>query len=170
MPRSATLQRAKILVPVILLVLVAALVTSVVTAAPRKPPAPLGASAAVTGGLARINGVVPDEADGGIPSAASAALADPPAEGLHRVRVLVELTALEKGGLAYDPAAYSVSGLGTGTWKALWFSPGPADVPQGQSLNATLVFDLPDRAIDLVLELPGGPGLSLGAAHHTGRG
>ena len=49
MSRSDTLQRAKILVPVILLVLVAALVASVVTAAPRKPPALLGASAGVTG-------------------------------------------------------------------------------------------------------------------------
>jgi hypothetical protein len=170
MSKLATLQRAKILVPVILLVLVAALVASVVTAAPRKPPAPLGASAGITGGLARINGVVPVESGGELPAAASAALADPPAEGLHRVRLLVELTALEAGGLAYDPSDYSVSGLGTGTWKALWFSPGPADVPQGQSLNATLVFELPDRAVDLALELPGGPGLSLGAAHHRERG
>lgn len=170
MSRSATLQRAKIIVPVILLVLVGALVASVVTAAPRKPPALLGASAGVTGGLARINGVVPEETDGGMPAGATAALAVPPAEGLHRVRVLVELTALEKEGLAYDPSDYFVSGLGTGTWKALWSSPAPADVPQGQSLNATLVFDLPDRAIDLALELPGGPGLSLGAAHHQARG
>ncbi len=166
METSSTLLRAKILVPAILLGLVAALVASVVMAAPLQPPAPLGASARVTGGLARLNGVVPAETDAGMPAAASAALADPPADGLHRVRLLVELTALEKGGLAYDPADYSVSGLGTGTWKALWASPGPADVPQGQSINATLVFELPDRAIDLTLELPGGPGLSLGAAHH----
>ncbi|MET3922971.1 hypothetical protein [Arthrobacter sp. UYEF20] len=170
MSRSATLQRGKILVPAILLVLVGALVASLFMATPRKPPAPLGASAGVTGGLARINGVIPAEADGGMPAAASAALASPPAEGLHRVRLLVELTALEEGGLAYDPSGYSVSGLGAGMWKALWFSPAPAGVPQGQSINATLVFELPDRAIDLTLELPGGPGLSLGAAHHRGRG
>ncbi|MEV5050161.1 hypothetical protein [Arthrobacter sp. LAR12-1-1.1] len=170
MSKVATLQRAKIFVPVVLLVLVGALVASVVTAAPRKPPSPLGASAGITGGLARINGVVPVESGGGLPTAASAALADPPSEGLHRVCLLVELTALEAGGLSYDPADYSVSGLGTGTRKAIWFSPGPANVPQGQSLTATLVFELPDRAIDLMLELPGGPGLSLGAAHHRGRG
>ncbi|MFF2243489.1 hypothetical protein ACFVTM_04845 [Arthrobacter sp. NPDC058130] len=169
MSRSATLRRAKILVPALLLGLVAALVASVVMAAPRKPPAPLGASAGITGGVARINGVVPVENDGGMPAAAAAALASPPADGLHRVRLLVELTALEKGGLAYDPAEYTVSGLGTGTWRALWFSPGPTDVPRGQSINATLVFELPDRAVDLTLELPGGPGLSLGAAHHQGR-
>ena len=168
MPKSVLIQRAKILVPVILLGLVAALVASVVMAAPRKPPVPLGASAAVTGGLARISGVVPVETDGGLSTAASGLPANPPAEGLHRVRLLVELTALEKAGLAYDPADYSVSGLGTGTWKALWSSPGPADVPQGQSINATLVFELPDKAIDLTLELPGGPGLSLGAGHHRG--
>ena len=168
MSSSATLRRAKVLVPVILLSLVAALVASIAMAPPQKPPVPLGASAGVTGGLARINGVVPVETDDGLPTSA-AALAIPPAEGLHRVRVLLELTALEKGGLAYDPSGYSVSGLGTGTWKALWFSPAPSDVRQGQSINATLVFELPDRAIDLTLELPGGPGLSLGAGHHRGQ-
>lgn len=170
MSRSAALQRAKILVPALLLGLVAALIAGVFMSAPRNPPAPLGASAVVTGGVARINGVVPVGNDAGMPASAAAALAVPPAGGLHRVRLLVELTALEKGGLAYDPVDYTVSGLGTGTWKALWFSPGPREVPQGQSINATLVFELPDRAVDLALDLPGGPGLSLGAAHHRGRG
>jgi hypothetical protein len=168
MSRS-TLQRARILVPAILLVLVGGLVASVLLAPPRKPPAPLGASASVNGGLARINGVMPSDADGQMPADVSAVLADAPGEGLHRVRVLLELTALEQGGLSYDPSDYSVSGLGAGTWRALWFSPAPAVAAQGESINATLVFELPDRAIDLTLELPGGSGLSLGAGHHRGR-
>ena len=85
------------LVPALLLVLVGGLVASVLLAPPRKPPAPLGASASVNGGLARINGVIPSEVDGQLPAAASAVLVNPPAEGLHRVRILLELTALEQG-------------------------------------------------------------------------
>ncbi|WP_211880372.1 hypothetical protein [Pseudarthrobacter albicanus] len=169
MSQSQSLRRSKILVPAILLLLVGSLVAGVMMRAPRTPPAPLGASARVDGGLARINGVIPADVDGWSPDTASAALAKPPGEGLHRVRVLVELTALEQGGLPYDPSSYSVSGLGAGTWKALWFSPAAAIAVQGKSINATLVFELPDRAIDLTLDLSGGPGLSLGAGHHRGR-
>ena len=75
---------------------------------------------------------------------------------------------MEQDGLSFDPPQYAVSALGTGEWKAVWFSPAPAQARQGESINATLVFELPDRAIDLTLELPGGPGLSLGAGHHRG--
>jgi hypothetical protein len=151
-----------------LLALVGAIVASLLMSTPRKPPAPLGASASVTGGVARINGVIPTDVDGWMPAAASAALVNPPGEGLHRVRILLELTALEQSGLSFDPSNYSVSGLGAGKWKALWSSaPRPA-AAQGESINATLVYELPDRAVDLTLELPGGQELSLGAGHHQG--
>jgi hypothetical protein len=168
MSSSATLKGARILVPAILLTLAGVLLASVLMAPPRKAPALLGASASLSGGLVRINGVIPADVDGWTPADASAALANPPGEGLHRVRVLLELTALQQGGLSYDPSDYSVSGLGTGEWKAVWFSPGPSIARQGESINATLVFELPDRAIDLTMELPGGSGLSLGAGHHRG--
>lgn len=168
MSRSATLQRAKILIPALLLALVGVIVASLLMAPPRKPPTPLGASASVTGGVARINGVIPTEVDGWMPASAPAALANPAAEGLHRVRVLLELTALEKDGLSVDPSDFSISGLGGGTWKAFWSSPLPPVAAQGESVNATLVFELPDRAIDLTLKLPGGQELSLGAGHHRG--
>jgi hypothetical protein len=166
MASTAVLRRTKILVPVILLALVGTLVASVLMAAPRTPPALLGASASLNGGLARIHGVIPIEVDGWNPPTPSAALADPPGEKLHRVRILLEVTAMEQEGLSFDPSQYAVSSLGTGTWKPLWFSPAPATARQGESINATLVYELPDRAIDLALELPGGPGLSLGAGHH----
>lgn len=168
MASSALLKGTKFLVPAILLALVGALVFSILTTAPRTPPAMLGASASLDGGLARIHGVIPLEVDGWMPTAPSAALANPPGEELHRVRILVELTAMERDGLSFDPSRYAVSSLGAGTWKPVWFSPAPATASQGESINATLVFELPDRAIDLTLELPGGPGLSLGAGHHRG--
>lgn len=168
MTRSATLRRSKVLVPATLLALVGVIIAGLLMTPPRKPPAPLGASAGVTGGVARINGVIPTEVDGWLPAPASAAFASPAGEGLHRVRVLLELTALEQGGLSFDPSAYSISGLGTGTWRPVWVSPPPPPAAQGESINATLVFELPDRAIDLTLELPGGEELSLGAGHHRG--
>lgn len=169
MARTASLKHPKILVPVVLLALVGALVANVLTADRRPTPAPLGASASVSGGLARIHGVIPLESDGWIPPTPSATLANPPGEELHRVRILLELTAMEQGGLTFDPSKYAVSALGTGQWKAVWFSADSTVAPQGAIINTTLVFELPDRAIDLTLELPGGPGLSLGTSHHRGR-
>lgn len=166
MAPTALLKRAKFLVPAVLLALVAAMLISILTAAPRTPPAMLGASGTLNGGLARINGVIPVEVDGWAPPTQSAALAAAPGGETHRVRILLELTALDKDGLSFDPSRYAVSSLGSGTWKPVWVSPAPATARQGESINATLVYELPDRAIDLTLELPGGPGLSLGAGHH----
>lgn len=168
MASTALLQRAKFLVPAALLVLVGAMLISILTAAPRTPPAMLGAPGTLDGGLARINGVIPVEVDGWAPPTPSAALAAAPAGETHRVRILLELTALDKDGLFFNPSRYAVSSLGSGTWKPVWASHGPATARQGDSINATLVYELPDRAIDLTLELPGGPGLSLGAGHHRG--
>ncbi|WP_159801355.1 hypothetical protein [Arthrobacter zhaoguopingii] len=160
--------RTQILVPAVLAALLAALLAIVLTSPPRTPPVPLGASAGLDGGLARIHGVVPTEADGWSPPTPAAALASPPGEGVHRVRILLELTAMGDEGLSFDPSGYSVSALGTGTWQAVWFSPASAVAPQGESIDAVLIFELPDRAIDLTLNLPGGAGLSLGAGHHRG--
>jgi hypothetical protein len=168
MASTALVKRTKFLVPAVLLALVGALVASILMAAPRTPPAMLGASGTLDGGLARIHGVIPLEVDGWMPSTPSAALADPPGKEVHRVRILLELTAMEQDGLSFDPSQYTVSALGAGKWKPVWFSPAPARARQGESINATLVFELPDKAIDLALELPGGPGLSLGAGHHRG--
>ncbi|WP_120150839.1 hypothetical protein [Arthrobacter cheniae] len=103
-----------------------------------------------------------------MPPSPSAAFADPAGEGAHRVRILLELTAMEEDGLSFDPSGYAVSALGDGTWEPVWFSPAPSAARQGQTIDAVLVFELPDRAIDLTLKLPGGPGLSLGEGHHRG--
>lgn len=158
----------KYLVPAVLLALVGTLVSSVLTAAPRTPPAMLGASANVDGGLARIHGVIPIEADGWTPPLGAAGLAASPSGELHPVRILVELTVLEPEGMSFDPSQYAVTSLGVGRWMPVWSDPAPSIARQGESINATLVYELPNRAIDLTLELHGGPGLSLGAGHHRG--
>ncbi|BBE22823.1 hypothetical protein MN0502_17060 [Arthrobacter sp. MN05-02] len=144
------------------------MVAGVLMAAPRTPPALLGASATVDGGLARIQGVLPTEVDGWAPPSPSAALAGAAGDGSHRVRILLELTAMEEDGLSFDPSRYTVSALGAGTWEAVWVAPAPSTARQGETIDAVLVFELPDRAIDLTLQLPGGPGLSLGEGHHRG--
>ncbi|MCF3141449.1 DUF4352 domain-containing protein [Paenarthrobacter sp. AR 02] len=166
MALTAARRHVRVLVPLALLILVGSLVAGIVTTGPRKPPAMLGASGTTDGGLGRINGVIPVEADGWTPPTAAAALDKPPVGEMHRVRILVEFTATGSDGITFDPSRYSVSALGAAKWKPVWAAPGPAVVRQGQSIDATLVFELPDRAVDLTLELPGGPGLSLGAGHH----
>ncbi|MFC8038038.1 hypothetical protein ACFUOZ_01650 [Paenarthrobacter sp. NPDC057355] len=166
MASTAAARRIRVLVPLVLLILVGSLVTGIVTAAPRKAPAMLGASGSLDGGLGRINGVIPLEVDGWAPPTDAPAFDDSPAQEMHRVRILVEFTAMEEDGITFDPSRYSVASLGRGTWEPVWAAPGPALVKQGESIDATLVFELPDRAVDLTLKVPGGPGLSLGAGHH----
>lgn len=166
MSSPQALKRARFLLPALLLVIVTGIALSALTAPPRTPPVLLGASADVQGGLARIQGVIPVDVDGWMPATPSPALTEPPGEELHRVRILLELTAMEEDGLFFEPSQYTVSGLGTSSWEAVWASPAPVQARQGETIDAVLVFELPDRAIDLTLELPEGPGLALGPGHH----
>lgn len=132
-----------------------------------EPSVPLGASAVVPGGMARVNGVVPLEVDGWLPRERPPALRGSPADGTHRVRVLVQFTALADGGIALEADNFAVTGLGGGKQRPLWSSFSAAQVRQGESVDATMVFELPDKAVALVLEGPGNARLSLGLAHHS---
>ncbi|WP_139005517.1 hypothetical protein [Arthrobacter crystallopoietes] len=133
-----------------------------------KPSAQLGLSVEVPGGLASITGVIPLEKDGWQPPSPAAALKPDPVEGAHRVRVQVQLTALDRVGLALDPGAFFIDGLGSGKPHPLWSSSPPMTLDQGESVNTTMVFELPDKAVALVLEDASGDRLSLGTEHHTG--
>jgi hypothetical protein len=133
-----------------------------------EPGVPLGASASLQGGTARINGIVPLENDGWLPPEHVQVLEEGPSAGTHRVRVLVRFTALESGGVLLDTSGFAVSGLGGSDLRPLWASPSKAQIRQGESLDATMVFELPDKAIALVLKGPDGTRLSLGVSHHTG--
>ncbi|WP_394252970.1 hypothetical protein [Arthrobacter pityocampae] len=166
--QRASLKRMKFLIPLLLLAVVGAVVANVLMSTSRTPPTSLGGSASVEGGLAHIQGVIPTETDGWMPPKPSTAFASPPADELHRVRILLELTVMEESGLSFDPAEYAVSTLGGETWKAVWSAPAPTQARQGETIDATLVFELPDQAIDLTLEVPDGGKLSLGPGHHRG--
>lgn len=137
------------------------------TAKPQ-PGIPLGASALVPGGMASISEIMPLEADGWQPGQDGGALAGSPPAGSHRVRLVVRLTALDPDGVKLAAGDFSVTGLGPLRVQPLWSSAPKLSLPQGQSLDATLVFEVPDKAVALVLEGPGKARLSMGLAHHSG--
>jgi hypothetical protein len=132
-----------------------------------KSSAPMGASVDVPGGSASITGLVPLEIDGWQPPSPVAALSGQPQEGAHRVRIQVQFTALDEAGLPLDPAGFFVDGLGSGKPHPLWTSSSSMTLDQGQTVNTTMVFELPDKAIALVLEDSSGSRLSLGTEHHS---
>lgn len=134
-----------------------------------KPEAstPLGASAVIPGGTARVSGIIPLEKDGWLPPERVQVLDEGPSSGTHRVRILVQFTALEGKGVTLDTSQFTVAGLGATSIHPLWTSPGKTQLKQGDTADATMVFELPNQAIALVLEGPGSTRLSLGQSHHT---
>ncbi|MEX5299622.1 hypothetical protein RCG67_12685 [Kocuria sp. CPCC 205292] len=141
-----------------------------------EPGAPLGAVATVPGGLARVNGVLPEEPAAGAPATGdgttgNGTTGDGAAEdGTHRVRVLLELTALEPGGVDFDAADWEVERLGGGSSRAVNASVPERTLVQGEALRTELLFEVPDRALELTLEGPRSARLSLGTDHHRGGG
>lgn len=167
-PRRAV-ARHRVLVPAALLIGVLGGTTWVLTNnVEEEPPTMLGASDTVDGGIARINGILPLESDGWEPPADGEALDAPVPDGAHRVRVLLELTALEPDGISFRASDYFVDGLGTGEPRVIWASPSEFTAEQGQTIDATLVFEIPNKALALVLSDDGATRLSLGTEHHTG--
>jgi len=131
------------------------------------PSTPLGDTAAVPGGVVRISAVIPLESDGWVPPSTAEPLTGPVRPGAHRVRILLEMSAPDAAGLVFHAADFSLSGLGVQS-TALWVDPVEASAGPGTSVLATLVFEIPNEAIALVLDGPHGVRLSLGTAHHTG--
>ena len=167
-PAPGVSRRRLLLFPVALLgIFGLALAYLFLTARP-EPSVPLGASAAIPGGMASIGEIMPVEDDGWEPEDNDDALDGAPAAGSHRVRLLVRITALEPGGVQLDGRDFSISGLGGELFRPVWESPSVADLEPGQSIGATLIFEVPDKAVALVLDGPGTSRLSLGLSHHTG--
>ncbi|MDJ0339897.1 hypothetical protein [Cryobacterium sp. PH31-O1] len=164
--RSLVQRRRTILIVLAIAWLVMAALAVVLLLTGTKPSTPLGETAAVPGGLARISAVIPLESDGWVPPRSADRLAGPAQPGAHRVRILLELTTTDAVGLTFDAADYSLSGLGSRA-TALWVDPGRQVAPAGASVLATLIFEIPNQAIALVLDGPQGARLSLGTAHHT---
>ncbi len=156
------------IIPLSILCLLGICLGLLVFASPGKPSTQLGASAEVPGGLASISGVIPLEKDNWRPPASADAMDVAPMEGAHRVRIVVQFTALDPDGMSIDSSGFVVDGLGTGEPRPLWAETTEEKIDQGEFAVATLVFELPDRAVELVLENDSGYRLSLGTTHHTG--
>jgi hypothetical protein len=166
--RRRAVPRHRILVPAALLVGVIGGTTWVLTNnVEEEPAAMLGASDRVDGGIARIHGILPLETDGWVPPADGAALQTEVPDGAHRVRVLLELTALEPDGITFRASDYFIDGLGTGEPRIIWASPSEHTAEQGETIDATLIFEIPNKALALVLSDDGETRLSLGTEHHT---
>ncbi|TFD22575.1 hypothetical protein [Cryobacterium sp. TMS1-13-1] len=162
-PRTLFQRRRKILIPLAIAWLVMAALAGVLLLTGTKPSTPFGDTATVPGGLARISAIIPLETDGWVPATAADLLSSPVQPGAHRVRILLELTETDASGLAFRAADYSLSGLGARS-TALWVDPAEQS---GASVQATLVFEIPNQVIALVLDGPQGASLSLGTGHHT---
>lgn len=134
---------------------------------PPAPATPLGAVATVTGGMALIKGIIPLESGTWVPPTPSPALATPIADGGHRVRLLLDLTAVEPGGIDFAAADYSVQEIVGFKAGPLWASHGHRHVAQGETLAVTMIFEIPNKSIQLVLQGPGSVRLGMGSDHHT---
>jgi hypothetical protein len=166
--RTGTGRRRKLLlIPLSLLCALGLVLGYLFLTAKPEASTPLGASAVIPGGTARINGIIPLEKDGWLPPERVQVLDEGPSEGTHRVRILVQFTALEGEGITLNTSQFSVTGLGANSIHPLWTSPAQAQLRQGDAADATMVFELPNQAIALVLEGPGNTRLSLGLSHHT---
>lgn len=165
-PRTRS-RRPLIALAVLLLVLLGAGAAVLALPDPQQPGTSLGASAEVPGGLARINGVIPLEKDGWVPPVTTATLEQQIPEGMHRVRILLELTALDATGISFSADEYTIAGIGADSVSLVWTDAERVDLGQGDSHAATLVFQIPDRAVALTLEGPEGSRLDLGTGHHS---
>jgi len=134
---------------------------------PPVPATPLGAVATVAGGMALIQGIIPLESDTWVAPTSAPALAKPIAEGGHRVRILLDLTAIEPGGIDFAAADYSIQEIVGFTASPLWTSHERHHVARGETLAVTMVFEIPNKSIRLELQGPGSARLSLGTDHHT---
>ena len=161
-------RRRALLIPLTMLIAIGLALAFLFLTAKPEPSTPLGASAFVPGGMASISEIVPLEADGWQPGENGPALTGTPPGGSHRVRLVVRLTALDGGGMQLAAGDFTVTGLGSLRAQPLWSSEPALSLRQGESHGTTLVFEVPDRAVALVLEGPGGSRLSMGLAHHSG--
>lgn len=157
--------------PALFLLAVLLVLTHGALSAEKEPSTMLGASGSVPGGLARLNGVmpyseyvalerreVPAELESDVPS------------GAHQVIVLLEVTAMEPGGVEFEADDYAVDRLGGRRSPVVWASPSEASLAQGESMQAELVFEVPDKALELTFEGAGDVRLSMGTDHHSGAG
>ena len=63
---------------------------------------------------------------------------------------------------------YVVERLGGRTSQVVWASPSEAPLARNETVQAELVFEVPDKALELTLAGAGDVRLSMGTEHHSG--
>lgn len=156
------------LLPVALTGLAAAAVgVQILRREPAAPATMLGGIGALPGGLAQIRGIIPLESAQWRPPPPVTGLQGAPAAGSHRVRILLELTSTENAGINFVASDYRVEDFAVLSVPPLWADEQEAQLRPGQSRQFTMVFEIPDRAIALVLAGSGQLRLGLGTDHHS---
>ncbi|HRO93956.1 hypothetical protein [Citricoccus sp.] len=80
---------------------------------------------------------------------------------------MLELTAVEPGGIDFVATDYSVQEIVGFTAGPLWASHERHRIARGETLPVTMVFEIPNKSIQLVLQGPGSARLGMGSDHHT---
>ena len=168
-PAPGVSRRRLLLIPVALLGIIALALAYLFLTARPEPGVPLGASASIPGGMASIGEIMPVEDDGWEPDDNDDAL-----DGAPAARQPPGAAPGPDHGAGARRRAAGCPGLQhLRPWRRtlpanLGIDRRVADLEQGESVGATLIFEVPDRAVALVLDGPGNSRLSLGLSHHTG--
>lgn len=134
---------------------------------PQAPATMLGGIGALPGGLAQIRGIIPLELDQWSTPTPVPSLQKIPAAGSHRVRILLELTSTENPGIDFVASDYRVEDFAVLSVPPLWADEQALHLGLGQTQQFTVVFEIPDRAIALVMAGPAELRLGLGTDHHS---
>lgn len=131
------------------------------------PPARIGEAAEVPGGILRVDRVTPEHmapmqmknfAKKGM--SMSGMVPDMTPKGQRRFNVDVTLAA-EKGGLGYSEDQFRLTGEGVKETGPLRSKLGSGQIPAGSAISNTLVFQVPEKADNLVLSFDGGRRIAL---------
>lgn len=141
------------------------------------PPARIGEAAEVPGGILRVDKVTPEHmapmqmknfAKKGM--SMSGMVPDMTPKGQRRFNVDVTLAAEESGGLGYSEDQFRVAGEGVKETGPLRSKLGSGEIPAGSAISNTLVFQVPEKADNLVLSFDGGRRIALDLPASKGGG
>lgn len=135
------------------------------------PPAQIGEAAEAPGGVVRVDRVTPEHmapmqmknfAKKGM--SMSGMVPDMTPKGQRRFSVDVTLAAEESGGLSYSEDQFRITGEGVKETGPMRSKIGSGKIPAGSAISNTLVFQVPEKADNLVLSFDGGRRIALDLA------
>lgn len=128
------------------------------------PPARIGETVEVPGGLLRVEKVTPEKQMSGAEPAASDSSGEKmemAPEGSRRFNVDVTLASRESGGLDYSAEDFRLTGEGVKESGPVRTRLDAGTLPEGSAVSGGLVFQAPEKARDLTLSFDGGRPVAL---------